>query len=245
MRRLYAAQPFLKFAVDSLGDVGGFLGYTPCMHFLLTFFSALLHLDVVLGSVIQRIGPWSYVLLFLVIFCETGLVVMPFLPGDSLLFAAGAFAALGSLNLIVLYVVLIAAAILGDTLNYALGYKCGVACLSNHVLNLKPEHIEQTQRFYDRHGGKAIFYSRFVPIVRTLAPFVSGIGRMSYQRFLSYNVIGATVWVGLFLTLGYFFGTVPSVKENFSLVLLAIIVVTAIPPAIEVLRQRQSAKKVV
>ena len=215
------------------------------MQSLLAFLNLFLHLDVALSSVIHQIGPWSYVLLFVVIFCETGLVVAPFLPGDSLIFAAGALAAVGSLNIYALFATFVVAAIVGDAVNYALGYKCGFACLSTPWLHLKPEHLEKTQDFYDKHGSKAIFFARFVPIVRTIAPFISGIGQMAYSRFLSYNVLGATVWVGLFLILGFFFGQAPVVKENFTLVILGIIVVTSVPPIVEALRAGRKPAKVV
>ncbi len=202
---------------------------------LLTVF---LHLDVFLGQVIQRFGAWSYVLLFLVIFMETGIVVTPFLPGDSLLFAAGTFAAVGSLNIFWLYVVLAGAAIIGDTVNYWIGRR-----LDGKLFTIKPEHLEKTRRFYEKYGGKTIIFSRFVPIVRTVAPFVAGVGRMNYPRFLSYNVAGGILWSGLFLMLGYFFGNIPTVKNNFTIAILVIIVISILPGIVEAVKQKKAAER--
>jgi len=212
------------------------------MEFLAQALDFFLHLDVHLAEITARYGTGTYVILFLIIFCETGLVVTPFLPGDSLLFAAGAIAALGTLNPAVLVVLLVVAAILGDTVNYWVGKWVGPRAFSGEIRFLKKEYLERTHAFYERHGGKTIILARFVPIVRTFAPFVAGVGAMTYSRFLLYNVVGAVVWVGLFVPIGYFFGNLPQVKENFSLVILGIIILSVLPMAVEVvraMRQRQ------
>lgn len=206
------------------------------MDLLRQFVDFFIHLDVHLGEIIRNYGTWTYAILVLIIFCETGLVVLPLLPGDSLLFAAGAFAALGDLNPWLLNGLLVAAAILGDTVNYWIGKAVGPRAFSGNQRFLKREYLERTQRFYDKHGGKTIILARFVPIVRTFAPFVAGVGTMNYPRFLLYNVVGGVVWVTLFLWLGYLFGNIPAVKERFSLVILAIIVVSVVPIALEMLR---------
>jgi membrane-associated protein len=204
----------------------------------------VLHLDHHLDGLVQAYGVWTYLILFLVVFCETGLVATPFLPGDSLLFAVGTFAARGSLDLVTLLVVLSVAAVLGDTVNYWIGYKLGPKVFhgeSSRLLNRK--HLERTHEFYERHGGKTIIIARFVPIVRTFAPFVAGIGRMSYGHFIAYNVFGGIGWV-LILTLGgYFFGNIPLVQKNFSIVIMAIIVISILPGVIEFLRQRRLASR--
>ncbi|MEJ2747826.1 MAG: DedA family protein [Anaerolineae bacterium] len=205
-----------------------------------------LHLDVHLRTVIQTYGGWTYGLLFVVIFIETGLVVTPFLPGDSLLFAAGTFAALGDLNVFFMWGLLFMAAVLGDTVNYWVGHKLGLAIFDtqNRFLKkvLKREYLDKTEAFYAKHGGKTIVLARFVPIVRTFAPFVAGVGTMHYGRFISYNLIGGLSWVTLFLFMGYFFGNVPFVKANFELVIIGIILVSVVPMFIEYLKSR-SAKK--
>lgn len=206
------------------------------MEFLTQALDFFLHLDVHLAEITARYGTGTYVILFLIIFCETGLVVTPFLPGDSLLFAAGAIAALGTLNPAVLVVLLIVAAILGDTVNYWVGKWVGPRAFSGEIRFLKKEYLDRTHAFYERHGGKTIILARFVPIVRTFAPFVAGVGAMTYSKFLVYNVVGAVVWVGLFVPIGYFFGNLPQVKENFSLVILGIIVLSVLPMAVEVIR---------
>lgn len=195
-----------------------------------------LHLDAHLVRITAEYGVWTYAILFAIVFCETGLVVTPFLPGDSLLFAAGAIAALGSLDPVLLGVLLGIAAILGDTVNYWIGSWIGPRAFSGEIRFLKKEYLERTHAFYERHGGKTIILARFVPIVRTFAPFVAGVGAMNYSRFFMYNVIGAIAWVGLFIPVGYFFGNLPQVKENFSLVILAIIVISVLPIAWEVLK---------
>ncbi|MEI6690769.1 MAG: DedA family protein [bacterium] len=198
----------------------------------------ILHIDVHLGSMISSYGVITYVILFGVIFVETGLVFVPFLPGDSLLFAAGAFAALGSLNIWILLGLLVVAAVLGDTVNYWIGHFFGAALVANPKVPIKKEHIEETQKFFEKHGGKTIVLARFIPIVRTFAPFVAGIGNMSYGQFLSYNLIGGTAWVLVATIAGYFFGNIPFVKENFSLVVLGIVVVSIVPMLIPVVKNK-------
>ena len=203
-----------------------------------------LKLDEVLHGVLQTWGPWTYVLLFAIILCETGLVVMPFLPGDSLLFAAGAMAALYSddLNVVALIALLSIAAILGDTINYAIGRWLGPRAFTIDKWFLKHEHLERTQQFYARHGGKTIVLARFVPIVRTFAPFVAGVGRMHYPQFLFFNVVGGIAWVLICTLAGYFFGNFPVVKENFELVVVGIVVVSVLPIAWEMWSARRRAK---
>jgi len=178
----------------------------------------------------------------LIIFCETGLVFTPFLPGDSLLFAAGALAALGSLNPLILFLLLAVAAILGDTVNYWIGEFIGEKLFDSKKLKfLKREHLDKTHQFYEKHGGKTIIIARFVPIIRTFAPFVAGIGSMTYAKFLSYNFLGGILWVGLFIFGGYYFGNLPFVKSNFSAVILAIVIISVLPGVIEYLRNRKKA----
>jgi len=198
----------------------------------------VLHLDRHLGAVIQDYGVWSYLILFLIIFCETGLVVTPILPGDSLLFAVGTFAARGALDLNVVLLLLIVAEIAGDTENYAIGYRVGPQVFRTGGRFLNREYLDQTHRFYERHGAKTIVIARFVPIVRTFAPFVAGIGRMGYTRFLTYNVVGGVGWIAALVLGGYAFGNIPIVKRNFTLVIFAIIIVSLMPGLIEVLRRR-------
>jgi membrane-associated protein len=209
------------------------------MELLREFIDFFLHLDVHLAEIIERFGAGAYGILFLIIFCETGLVVMPLLPGDSLLFAAGAFAALGSFEIVPLMLLLIAAAIAGDTVNYWIGARIGPRAFSGNVRFLKQEYLVRTTAFYEKHGGKTIVLARFIPIVRTFAPFVAGVGRMNYGRFLAYNVLGAVVWVTLFTLAGYYFGNIPAVKENFTLVILAIIGISVLPIGIEMLKARR------
>jgi membrane-associated protein len=209
------------------------------MEFLQHALDFFMHLDVHLAEIIDRFGAGAYGILFLIVFCETGLVVTPLLPGDSLLFAAGSFAALGSFSLVPLMLLLMAAAILGDTVNYWIGARIGERAFSGKVRFLKQAHLVRTQEFYQRHGGKTILLARFVPIVRTFAPFVAGVGRMNYPRFLAYNVGGAVLWVSLFTLAGYFFGNIPAVKSNFTLVILAIIGLSVLPIIVEVIRGRR------
>ncbi|MFH1035975.1 MAG: DedA family protein [Pseudomonadota bacterium] len=203
----------------------------------------LLHLDHHLGELIQSYGLLTYAILFCIIFSETGLVVTPFLPGDSLLFAAGSFAALGVLNPWVLFLLLSLAAIAGDSLNYAIGHNLGARILARNSRLIKKEHLERTHQFYEKYGGKTIVIARFVPIVRTLAPFVAGLGSMTYGRFIFYNISGGLLWISSLTAAGYFFGQVPLVKRNFSLVILVIIILSVMPAIIEVLRQWMAAKR--
>ena len=200
-----------------------------------------LHLDRHLAGVISTYGAWTYLILFLVVFLETGIVATPFLPGDSLLFAAGTFAALGSLDVAFLILLLSAAAILGDTVNYWIGRKVGPRVFRENVRFLNRRHLERTHAFYEKHGGKTIVLARFIPIIRTFAPFVAGIGTMSYGWFLLYNVAGGVVWVVLFVLSGYFFGSIAVVKNNFSLVIVAIIILSVLPIVIEWIRHRRRA----
>jgi membrane-associated protein len=203
----------------------------------------VLHLDKHLSPIIQQYGAWTYLLLAAIVFCETGLVVTPVLPGDSLLFAAGAFAANGSLSVWVLAAALIAAAILGDTANYWIGHFLGHRLLNARRRIIKPEHIAYTHEFFEKYGGKTVIIARFVPIVRTFAPFVAGLGSMSYGRFMSYNVIGGTAWVLLCTFAGYWFGNLPFVQKNFSLVVLMIIFLSLLPAVWEVLQARRRARR--
>jgi membrane-associated protein len=199
-----------------------------------------LHLDKYLSAVIQQYGLWTYAILFLVIFVETGFVVMPFLPGDSLLFAAGTFAALKALKVGWLILLLSLAAIIGDTVNYWVGRRVGpkVFC-KDEARFFKKEYLDRTHAFYEKHGGKTIIIARFVPIIRSFAPFVAGIGRMSYGRFLAFNVVGGIGWVVLLVGAGYFFGTIPVVQENYSIAVLAIIAISTVPIAAEYLKHRR------
>jgi len=204
-----------------------------------TIFDYILHLDRHLSVVLNSVGLWSYLLFFAVIFAETGLVVTPFLPGDSLVFTLGTLAATGSLHIGGLYVILCAAAILGDSANYAVGKYFGSLILQKQgAWFLKKEHIERTHRFYEKYGSKTIVLARFVPIVRTFAPFVAGVGNMSYPRFLTYNVFGGVLWITLFVLGGYFFGNIPVVKRNFGLVIIVIIILSLLPAVIEIWRER-------
>jgi membrane-associated protein len=199
-----------------------------------------LHLDQHLGQLISQYGTWTHLILFLIVFCETGLVVTPFLPGDSLLFAAGTFAALGALDLWLVVVLLVVAAIAGDTVNYWVGAYIGPRAFRGDVRFLRKEYLDRTHAFYEKHGGKTIIMARFIPIIRTFAPFVAGVGAMSYPKFITYNVVGALLWVGLFVLGGYFFGNISVVRENFTLVILAIIGISVLPIVIEALRARRS-----
>jgi membrane-associated protein len=192
-----------------------------------------LHIDKNLIAVVASYGGWSYLILFLIIFMETGLVVTPFLPGDSLLFAAGAISAMGSLSIYWLTALLIGAAFLGDTVNYWIGHFIGPKAFEGKNKLLKKEHLLKAQHFYEKHGGKAIILARFVPIVRTFAPFVAGVGKMNYGKFLYFNILGGVIWVVLFLFSGYFFGNLPMVKENFHNVIIVIILISVLPMAWE------------
>lgn len=200
----------------------------------------LLHLDIHLNDLITAYGTWTYAILFLIIFCETGLVITPFLPGDSLLFAAGAFAAAGSLDAGWLVVLLSVAAIVGNIVNYWIGHYLGPRILRHgNVRFLNKHYLERTHRFYEKHGGKTIVIARFLPIIRTFAPFVAGIGFMSYARFMVYNVAAGVFWVGIFIFGGYYFGNLPVVRNNFSAVIAAIIVISTLPALIEYIRHKR------
>lgn len=213
------------------------------MELLTQLFDLFLNLDEHLNTVIQTYGFWTYLLLFLVIFMETGLVVTPFLPGDSLIFAAGTFAGLGSLNIHLLFVILCLAAIGGDTANYWIGHTIGPKAFSGNIRFLKKEYLDRTHRFYEKHGGKTIILARFIPIIRTFAPFVAGVGEMSYGKFISFNVIGGIAWVALFSYGGYFFGNLKFVQENFSFVVVAIIIISVMPAVFEYLKERYTASR--
>ena len=208
------------------------------LHYLADF---VLHLDTHLADIITRYGTGTYLILFLIVFCETGLVVTPFLPGDSLLFAAGTFAGLGALNPYVLLVLLMAAALSGDNLNYWVGRYVGPRAFSGAIPWLRQDYLARTEAFYDRHGGKTVIIARFIPIIRTFAPFVAGIGRMRYARFLSFSVGGSALWVGLFIFGGYLFGNIPVVRRNFSAVIVAIILISVLPVVIEAVKARRRA----
>jgi membrane-associated protein len=208
------------------------------MEFITYLIDLFLHLDEHLSAVIEAYGVWTYVFLFAIIFMETGLVIFPFLPGDSLLFAAGTFAGMGSLNIWVLLISLSVAAILGDTVNYWIGHYIGPKAFSGEIRFLKKEYLDRTHAFYEKHGGKTIILARFIPIIRTFAPFVAGIGAMTYGHFITYNVVGGIAWVAIFTLGGYFFGSMPFVQENFTYVVLAIILISVLPGVIEFLRER-------
>jgi membrane-associated protein len=209
------------------------------MEFIAYFIDIFMHLDKHLSIIIQNYGTLTYVILFLIIFCETGLVVTPFLPGDSLLFAVGTFAAIGALDVSVVFVLLTIAAVAGDTVNYWIGNFVGPKVFhKDNVRFLNKKHLDRTHQFYEKYGGKTIIIARFIPIIRTFAPFVAGIGSMTYGRFLSYNIIGGILWIAVCVFAGYFFGNIPIVKQNFSIVILAIIFISIMPGVIEFLRHR-------
>ena len=214
------------------------------MEFFSFIIDFILHIDQHLTELAAQYGVWIYAILFLIIFCETGLVVMPLLPGDSLLFAAGSIAAIGEMNIHLMVVLLIIAAILGDAVNFMIGKFFGEKLFANPNSKIfKQSHLQKTQQFYAKHGGKTIIMARFIPIVRTFAPFVAGMGHMTYHHFLAYNVIGGVLWVTIFSYLGYFFGNLPIVKDNLSLVLIAIIVLSILPGIIEIIRHKRAANK--
>lgn len=213
------------------------------MEIITSVFEFILHIDKHLGEIISNYGTLSYFILFGIIFAETGLVFVPFLPGDSLLFAAGAFAAIGSFNLLLVLGILFFAAFLGDTANYWIGHFFGQKIIDNpNIPFINQKHIDETQEFYKKHGGKTIFLARFVPIVRTFAPFVAGIGKMHYGDFIRYNLAGGFVWVFGFTLLGFFFGNIPIVKENFSIVVLAIVALSVAPMIYEVVKSKMKKK---
>lgn len=209
------------------------------MELLLKGVDILLHLDKYLDLMIQTMGIWSYVIIFLIIFCETGLVVTPILPGDSLLFAIGTFAAIGSFDIAIVLILLTIAAIAGDTVNYWIGNYLGPKVFHYEDSRFfKKKHLERTHQFYEKHGGKTIIIARFIPIIRTFAPFVAGIGSMTYRKFISYNVAGGILWICSLTFAGFFFGNIPVVRNNFSLVIMAIVIISVLPGVIEYLRQR-------
>jgi len=199
-----------------------------------------LHLDEHLAEFVNSYGTITYAILFLIIFAETGFVITPFLPGDSLLFAAGAIAAIGDLNIFFILAILMVAAILGDTANYWIGHFFGQKIVDSPKIKfINQKHIDQTEKFFQKHGGKTIILARFVPIIRTFAPFVAGVGRMNYGKFFSFNIIGGIAWVSLFTLVGYFFGNIPSVKHNFSLVIIAILLISVVPIGIEFIKSKR------
>lgn len=214
------------------------------MELIRTIIDFVLHIDAHLLQIMQDYQTGTYIILFAIIFAETGLVVTPFLPGDSLLFAAGALLSKpdASLDIRLLGLLLVAAAILGDLVNYHAGKYIGPIAFSGKIRFLKKEYLDQTQHFYEKHGGKTIIYARFIPIIRTFAPFVAGIGTMTYRRFAAYNVIGGLAWVTSFLALGYFFGGLPAIKENFTYVIFAIILISVLPALLELVRHKRSPK---
>ncbi|MVZ63172.1 DedA family protein [Sphingobacterium humi] len=215
------------------------------MDFFYTIIDFILHIDDHLVEIVNNYQTWTYLILFLIIFAETGLVVTPFLPGDSLLFATGAIIAKPEtdLNIFVMWILLMVAGIIGDMVNYHIGKYLGPKAFSGKYKFLKKEYLEKTEKFYEKYGGKTIIYARFVPIIRTFAPFVAGVGSMSYGKFASYNVIGAILWVTSFLFIGYFFGGLPIIKDNFTIVIFAIILLSMLPPIIEVIREKYGKKK--
>ena len=213
------------------------------MEFLSNLIDFFLHLDRHLTEITARYGTWTYAILAGIVFCETGLVVTPFLPGDSLLFAAGAIAALGSLDPVILNLLLFAAVFTGDNVNYWVGRYIGPRAFTGEYRFFRREYLERTKAFFARHGGRTIVFARFVPIVRTFTPFVAGIGAMSYPRFLAYSIAGGAFWVTAFIWAGYYFGNLPAVRANFSLVVLGIILVSVLPIAIGILKERSAAQR--
>ena len=214
------------------------------MSFIRDALDYILHLDAHLATLVAQFGTWTYAILFLIIFAETGLVVTPFLPGDSLLFATGALAAVTDLNVYVLFVLLTIAAILGDAVNYWVGRNVGMRLFDGRIKYLKPEYLDRTHAFYEKYGGKTIVIARFVPIVRTFAPFVAGMGSMSYGKFATYNIAGGILWIGSLLFAGYLFGNIPIVKDNFGLVIIGIIIVSILPAVFEVVKGRREVRAV-
>lgn len=213
------------------------------MELIAQFIDIFLHLDKHLDMLIRDYGTWSYLILFMIVFCETGLVVTPFLPGDSLLFAAGTFAAIGSFQITLLFLMLWVAAVLGDTVNYWIGNKLGPKVLQKENSRIfKKQYLDKTHRFFEKYGGKTIVIARFVPIVRTFAPFLAGVGSMTYGRFLAYNVFGGLSWVAIFVFGGYFFGNLDIVKKNFSFIIIAIIIISVMPMVIEYFNMRREEK---
>ena len=215
------------------------------MEVVQTIIDFIIHIDDHLIAIVHDYKTWTYLILFLIIFAETGLVVTPFLPGDSLLFATGAIIANpeSGLSIFLMTLILVIAAILGDLVNYHIGKYIGPRAFSGRVRFLKKEYLLKTQEFYNKHGGKTIIYARFIPIIRTFAPFIAGIGTMSYKKFASFNVIGAVLWITSFLFLGYFFGGLPVIKDNFTFVIFGIIILSVLPPVIELIKEKRRKKK--
>jgi len=212
------------------------------MTIIRTIIKAVLHLDKYLNIIIQNYGMWTYGLLFLIIFCETGLVFTPFLPGDSILFATGAFASTGSLNIFALFIIFFVAAVVGDTANYHIGKKIGNGILEKqNVKFINKEYLNKAQNFYNKHGSMTIVLGRFIPIIRTFVPFVAGIGKMKYSKFITYNILGGFLWVTLMLGGGYFFGGLPFIKDHFSFVVIAIIAMSAIPVIVAFINSKRHA----
>jgi membrane-associated protein len=212
------------------------------MDLILQFIDIFIHLDRYISDILRIFGPWTYLIVFLIIFCETGLVVTPILPGDSLLFGLGAFAARGDLDPVLLFSLLSVAAVGGDTVNYTVGKYIGPRVFHVDTSRFfKRKYLDRTHAFYERHGGKTIIIARFIPIIRTFAPFVAGIGTMTYRRFISYNVIGGVAWIATFVLGGYYFGNLSFVKQNFTLVIMAIIILSVMPGVIEYVRQRRQS----
>jgi len=210
-----------------------------------TFIDVILHLDTYLTLIIQNYGTWTYGILFFIIFCETGLVFTPFLPGDSILFATGALASIGSMNIFGLYAIFLLAAVLGDTTNYHIGKKIGTGIMEKENMRfINKEYLNRAQSFYDRYGSMTIVIGRFIPIIRTFVPFVAGIGKMKYSKFITYNFFGGFLWVTLMLGLGYFFGSLPFIKDHFSVVTIAIIVISVIPAIVTFFSERAKIAKV-
>lgn len=215
------------------------------MEFIISFIDFFIHLDRHLAEIIQNFGGWTYFIIFMIIFCETGLVVTPILPGDSLLFALGTFAALGALEIEWLLILLSIAAVAGNIVNYAIGYFVGPKIFQKeNVRFLNKAYLDRTHQFYEKHGGKTIVIARFLPIIRTFAPFVAGIGKMTYARFFLYNVLGSISWVAIFVLGGYYFGNLPVVKNNFTIVVFAIIIISMLPVVIEYFRHHFRSSQV-
>jgi membrane-associated protein len=210
---------------------------------ILQLIDFIVHIDVHLGEIITNYGTWTYGVLFAIVFAETGFVITPFLPGDSLIFAASAFAAKGWLNPWLIFIIMTTAGIIGDAVNYSIGHYIGPRVFTEDVRFLKREYLDKAHDFFEKHGGKAVILARFMPIVRTFVPFVAGAGAMTYSKFALYNVVGAISWVGIFTMLGYFFGTIPAVEENFTIVVFAIIIISVLPPIFEVIKAKREAKE--
>ena len=212
---------------------------------VVNIFNFIMHLDKSLVGIIQNYGLWTYLLLFLIVFCETGLVVTPFLPGDSLIFTSGALAAMGSMNIITFFIVLFLAAVIGDTVNYYIGNKIGNKIIEKENMKfIEKEYIIRAHTFYEKHGSMTIVIGRFIPIIRTFVPFVAGMGEMNYMKFIAYNMLGGFLWVTLFTAGGYFFGNLPFIKDNFSIVLIAIIAISIVPAIAALIMEGKKIKAV-